>query len=126
MLGWDLGMGETVKARAEMLMSLTNIEIPPKSVPINQLMQVPGTLLHGAASVDPIDFVLSSVVTRILIPTSYVRLFAGRTKRPQEVQALCFFADVNSTFSGEPLLMIENPEINEGSLMFGKLGMASI
>ncbi|AIK95859.1 biotin synthase BioB [Candidatus Odyssella acanthamoebae] len=124
--GGILGLGETVKDRAEMLLTLANMETPPKSVPINQLMQVPGTPLYGADSVDPIDFIRTIAVARILMPTSYVRLSAGRTEMSKEVQALCFFAGANSTFSGDQLLTADNPGLNEDALMFEKLGMVRI
>ncbi|HET7845709.1 MAG TPA: hypothetical protein VFL14_16260, partial [Xanthomonadales bacterium] len=55
--GGIVGMGETTRDRASMLATLANLPQHPESVPINQLVRVPGTPLEGAAPVDPFDFV---------------------------------------------------------------------
>lgn len=124
--GGILGMGETTQDRAEMLMTLANMDTPPKSVPINMLVQVPGTPLHGTDAVDALDFVRTIAVARILMPASYVRLSAGRSEMSRELQALCFFAGANSTFSGEQLLTVENQSLSDDSLMFEKLGLQTV
>lgn len=124
--GGILGMGETTQDRAEMLMTLANMPTPPKSVPINKLIQIPGTPLHGAQSVDPIEFVKTIAVARILMPQSFVRLSAGRTEMSQELQALCFFAGANSIFTGDILLTTENPSLNEDAAMLNKLGISGM
>ncbi|WP_010297754.1 biotin synthase BioB [Candidatus Odyssella thessalonicensis] len=124
--GGILGMGETTRDRAEMLMTLANMDTPPKSVPINMLVQVPGTPLHGTAAVDALDFVRTIAVARILMPASYVRLSAGRSEMSKELQALCFFAGANSTFSGEQLLTVENQRLSDDTLMFEKLGLQTV
>ncbi|WP_371132556.1 hypothetical protein [Polaromonas sp.] len=38
------------------------------------------------------------------MPTSHVRVSAGRTAMADEMQALCFFADAISIFIGDTLL----------------------
>ena len=73
-------------------------------MPINELVQVPGTPLHGIAPVDPFDFIRTIAVARIVLPRSHVRLSAGRTQMSDEMQALCFMAGANSIFYGEKLL----------------------
>src|SRR5204863_265085 len=55
--GGIVGMGETTRDRASMLATLANLPQHPESVPINQLVRVPGTPLAGQAPVDPFDFV---------------------------------------------------------------------
>src|SRR5690348_13802304 len=47
--GGIVGMGETQTDRAKLLLTLANLPTHPESVPINQLVQVPGTPLHGKA-----------------------------------------------------------------------------
>ncbi len=88
--GGILGMGETIDDRISMLLTLANLPVPPESVPINQLIPIPGSKLANATPVDPIDFIRTIALARILMPTSHVRLSAGRTEMSDEMQALCF------------------------------------
>ena len=96
--GGIVGMGETVRDRARMLQVLANLPHHPESVPINQLVAVPGTPLAGQAPIDPFDFVRTIAVARILMPHAAVRLSAGREQMSDELQALAFFAGANSIF----------------------------
>ena len=121
--GGIVGMGETVKDRAQLLRTLANLPEHPESVPINQLVQVPGTPLHGKADVDPFDFVRTIAVARLLMPASHVRLSAGREGMSDEVQALCFMAGANSIFYGEKLLTTGNPDVARDQQLFARLGL---
>lgn len=121
--GGILGMGETAKDRLEMLLVLANMEEAPESVPINQLIAIPGTPLADQTSVDPFDFVRTIAVARILMPKSYVRLSAGREQMSDELQALCFMAGANSIFYGEKLLTADNPVPEKDLSLFARLGL---
>jgi biotin synthase len=121
--GGIVGMGETVTDRAKLLLTLANLPAHPESVPINNLVQVPGTPLHGAAPVDPFDFVRTIAVARLLMPASYVRLSAGREAMSDELQALCFMAGANSIFYGEKLLTTGNPDVARDQQLFARLGL---
>jgi biotin synthase len=121
--GGIVGMGETSGDRAEMLRTLANLPQHPESVPINELVQVHGTPLEGAAKVDGIDFVRTIAVARILMPRSHVRLSAGRTQMSDEIQALCFFAGANSIFYGEKLLTTGNPQNEKDRALMARLGI---
>src|SRR5690606_39844020 len=90
--GGILGLGEGQQDRVEMLVTLANLPEPPDSVPVNMLIAIPGTPLEGAAPVDPIDFVRTIALARIMMPQSHVRLSAGGTGMSDEMQALCLFA----------------------------------
>ena len=92
-----------------MLVTLANLEEHPESVPINMLIAIPGTPLEHAERIDPIDFVRTIALARIMMPKSFVRLSAGRTEMSDEMQALCFFAGANSIFVGDTLLTADNP-----------------
>ena len=96
----------------------------PESVPINELVQVPGTPLHGIAPVDPFDFIRTIAVARIVLPRSHVRLSAGRTQMSDEMQALCFMAGANSIFYGEKLLTTGNPDVEKDRNLLARLGLA--
>lgn len=122
--GGILGMGETIDDRISMLLTLANLPVPPESVPINQLIPIPGSKLANATPVDPIDFIRTIALARILMPTSHVRLSAGRTEMSDEMQALCFFAGANSIFIGDTLLTTDNPGEDHDTALFNRLGIS--
>jgi biotin synthase len=121
--GGILGMGETADDRVAMLITLANLPVAPESVPINMLIPIPGSKLADAPAVDPIDFVRTIALARILMPQSHVRLSAGRTGMSDEMQALCFFAGANSIFVGDTLLTADNPGEDQDSGLFRRLGL---
>ena len=124
--GGIVGMGETRAQRAGLLQVLATLPEPPHSVPINQLVQVPGTPLDGTAALDPFEFVRTIAVARILMPASMVRLSAGRAGMSDELQALCFFAGANSIFYGEKLLTTGNPDVTHDQALFARLGLHAL
>ena len=120
-------MGETTADRLRMLVTLANLEEAPESVPINQLMRVPGTPLGEKEIVDPFEFIRIIAIARIIMPQSYVRLSAGRTNMSEEMQAWCFFAGANSIFYGEErLLVTPNPTADQDDPLFQKLGLTKL
>ncbi len=121
--GGILGMGETATDRANMLITLANLPVHPESVPINQLVQIPGTPLHGREGVDPFDFVRTIAAARLMMPAAHVRLSAGRETMSDELQALCFMAGANSMFYGEKLLTTGNPDVARDQKLFARLGL---
>ncbi len=121
--GAILGMGEERKDRCSLLIQLANMEKHPDSVPINMLVQVEGTPLFGQDSIDPLEFVRSVAVARIMMPLSVVRLSAGREEMSDEMQAMCFFAGANSIFYGERLLTTDNAKTSRDQQLFEKLGI---
>jgi biotin synthase len=121
--GGIVGMGETTRDRAQMLMTLANLPQQPESVPINQLVRVPGTPLANAPDVDPFDFVRTIAVARVLIPKAHVRLSAGREQMSDELQALAFLAGANSIFYGEKLLTTGNPDVSHDRSLLTRLGV---
>ncbi len=121
--GGIVGMGERADDRIAMLTTLANLPEHPESVPINQLIPIPGTPLADADPIQPIDFVRTVALARIMMPQSMVRLSAGRTAMTDEMQALCFFAGANSIFVGDTLLTAGNPENDKDMALFGRLGL---
>lgn len=121
--GGIVGMGEEAADRVDMLVTLANLPEPPDSVPINMLIPVPGTPLGDAPPIEPIEFVRTVALARILMPKSHVRLSAGRTAMSDEMQALCFFAGANSIFVGDTLLTADNPGEDKDTSLFRKLGI---
>ena len=121
--GGIVGMGESAEDRIELLRTLANLPQHPESVPINNLVRVPGTPLADAVPIDPFDFVRMIAVARILMPRAHVRLSAGRQEMSDELQALCFFAGANSIFYGEKLLTTGNPDHVRDQQLFVRLGL---
>jgi biotin synthase len=121
--GGIVGMGETAEDRVDMLVTLATLDTHPQSVPINMLMPVAGAPLFSAARIDPIDFVRTIALARIMMPKSHVRLSAGRSGMSDETQALCFLAGANSIFVGDTLLTTENPGDDHDTALFKKLGI---
>ncbi|WKE67412.1 biotin synthase BioB [Gallaecimonas kandeliae] len=121
--GGIVGLGENARDRAGLLQQLANLDVQPESVPINMLVKVKGTPLENVEDLDPIEFVRTIAVARILMPKSHVRLSAGREKMSDEMQALCFFAGANSIFYGDKLLTTGNPEANRDLQLFKRLGI---
>jgi len=121
--GGIVGMGETRRTRAALIAQLANLDPYPESVPINNLVQVEGTPLHGIAQLDLLEFVRTIACARITMPQAMVRLSAGRQEMPDGIQALCFFAGANSIFYGDKLLTTGNPEAEHDRALMDKLGM---
>ena len=124
--GGILGMGEARQDRIGLLQQLANQPQHPESVPINLLVKVEGTPLANAEELDPIEFVRSIAIARILMPASHVRLSAGREAMSDEMQALCFLAGANSIFYGEKLLTTPNPVADQDRLLFARLGLTAV
>lgn len=121
--GGIIGMGEDASDRIAMLQTLADLPEPPQSIPINMLMPMAGTPLANVEKLDPIEMVRTIATARILAPTSYVRLSAGRSEMSDELQAMCFFAGANSIFIGDTLLTADNPETSTDQALFAKLGL---
>ncbi len=125
--GGIVGMGESRRVRAGLIQELANLRPQPESVPINLLVKVPGTPLADAVErgddLDPFEFVRTIAVARITMPTSHVRLSAGRRELGEGIQALCFLAGANSIFYGDKLLTTGNPDVTADAALFARLGM---
>lgn len=121
--GGIVGMGESRSDRAGLLQQLANLPKHPESVPVNMLVKVKGTPFAELDDLDPFEFVRTIAVARILMPTSFVRLSAGRETMSDELQAMCFFAGANSIFYGERLLTTPNPEADKDQQLFQRLGI---
>jgi biotin synthase len=123
--GGIVGLGESREGRAGLVAQLACLDPHPESVPINDLVQVEGTPLAGSEKLPWVEFVRTIAVARIMLPTSVVRLSAGRTAMDAATQALCFFAGANSIFYGDKLLTTDNPEASRDDALLASLGIGS-
>ena len=124
--GGILGLGESRRNRAAMVAQLANLNPAPDSVPINNLVAIPGTPLAEEDKVDNFEFLRTIAAARIAMPKSVVRLSAGREAMTEEMQALCFLAGANSIFYCDKLLTTSNPGIDRDQALFDKLGLRPI
>jgi biotin synthase len=124
--GGIVGMGESRRERAALLAQLANLDPAPESVPINHLVAIRGTPLENAPPLDAFEFVRTIAEARIVMPTSFVRLSAGRQEMSDELQALCFLAGANSIFYGNKLLTTDNAEASSDEALFERLGLKGI
>jgi len=123
--GGIVGMGEADEDRVGMIHALATLPTHPESVPINMLVEVEGTPVStGEAKIDPLDFVRTIAVARIVMPASMVRLSAGREDMSDETQALCLLAGANSIFYGPKLLTTPNPAQDRDMRLLERLGMS--
>jgi len=124
--GGILGLGESRRNRAAMVAQLANMNPPPESVPINNLVAMPGTPLAASEKIDNFEFVRTIAAARIAMPKSVVRLSAGREVMTPEMQAMCFFAGANSIFYCDKLLTASNRDLNADQVLFEKIGLRAI
>lgn len=124
--GGILGMGESNEDRINMLLTLANMRVVPKSIPINQLIPIPGTPLEKSPPPDPFDIVRIIGLSRIMMPKSTIRLTAGRSNMSDELQSLCFFAGANSIFYGEKLLTAKNSAPIRDDNLLKRLGISKM
>jgi biotin synthase len=121
--GGIVGMGESRNDRAGLIANLANLPEPPQSVPINNLVKVAGTPLQDVPGVDDFEFIRTIAVARITMPSSYVRLSAGREEMNDQMQAMCFMAGANSIFYGDELLTTGNASVEHDKQLMDKLGI---
>ncbi len=121
--GGIVGMGETREQRAGLIAELANLNPPPESVPVNNLVRVEGTPLADEKPLDPFEVVRVIAVARITMPTSRVRLSAGRRELGEGIQALCFMAGANSIFYGDKLLVTGNPDVVDDRALLQRLDL---
>lgn len=124
--GGIVGMGETRTDRAALIANLASLPAAPQSVPINNLIQVPGTPMDDVEPIDEFEFIRTIAAARITMPSSYVRLSAGRASMNDQMQALCFMAGANSVFYGEELLTTNNASVEHDRALMSKLGIRAM
>ena len=106
-----------------MIAQIARMKPYPDYVTINMLRKVEGTPMQVLDDLYYFDFIRTLAVARITMPSSHVRLSAGREVMSEEMQSLCFLAGANSIFYGEKLLTTGNTEADQDKALFEKLGI---
>lgn len=122
--GGILGIGESNEDRINMLLKLKSLDKDPDLLTINKLVKIPGTPLEHAPEIDNFDLLRFLALARIMFPQSFLKLSAGRETMSDELQALCFFAGVNSIFVGKKLLTVNNARYTDDLALLKKMGFS--
>jgi len=121
--GGILGLGEAAADRIGLIHTVATLPSHPESFPVNALVPIKGTPLGDRP---PIEFttVLRTIATaRIVLPTTIIRIAAGRKTMTEEQQALGFMAGANAVFTGEKMLTTECNGWDEDAVLFGRWGL---
>ncbi|MDO5650748.1 MAG: biotin synthase BioB [Moraxella sp.] len=125
--GSIVGMGESREDRIDWVYELTQMPMPPQSIPVNLLVPIKGTPLGDKVleqgNLPVLEWIRTIAVTRICCPTSYVRLSAGRESLSDGEQALAFMAGANSFFYGDKLLTTANQSQSNDNRLMAQLGL---
>ena len=124
--GGILGLGESLTARAELLLELASLSPQPESIPVNRLVPVEGTPMGDTPEITWQEWVAFIAATRILVPKTILRLSAGRQELPDAAQAMCFLAGANSIFVGDKLLTTPNPAPGTDAALLASLGLSPV
>jgi biotin synthase len=109
-----------------MLVELSSLEPHPESVPINALVRVAGTPLENLPPVPGLELIRMIATARIMMPTTRVRLSAGRTELTDEAQLMALYAGANSIFFGERLLTTPNPDADDDTRLLRAAGLEAL
>lgn len=121
--GGILGLGEASTDRVGLLHTAATLPSHPESFPVNALVPIKGTPLGDRP---PIEFssVLRTVATaRVVMPSTIIRIAAGRKTMTEEQQALGFMAGANAIFTGEKMLTTECNGWDEDEALLGRWGL---
>lgn len=103
--GGIIGMGETWEDRIDMAISLAEMEI--SSIPINELIPVPGTPFGDLEPITEDEIIRTMTIFRFLNPTAFIRMAAGRNYFKDGGKRL-FESGVNATITGDMLTTVGN------------------
>lgn len=121
--GGILGLGEEEVDRVGLIWEMSKLPEHPESFPVNALVAIPGTPMEGNEPVS-IQTMLRTVATaRIVMPTSIIRLAAGRQLFSESEQAMCFMAGANAIFTGHRMLTTPTSGWDEDKTMLARWGL---
>ncbi|KAF9511156.1 hypothetical protein BS47DRAFT_1383574 [Hydnum rufescens UP504] len=121
--GGILGLGETDTDRIGLIWEVSNMPEHPESFPVNALVPIPGTPLEKNPPL-PHDIILRTIATaRVVMPSTIIRLAAGRQTYSEAEQAMCFLAGANAIFTGEAMLTTPCSPWDEDKAMMDKWGL---
>ena len=116
--GGIIGMGETMEQRAEMAVTLRDMEV--KSIPLNVLNPITGTKLENTQPLSDEELLKSFAMFRIVNPEADIRFAGGRIKI-RHIQKRLMECGVSAAIVGDMLTTI-GCGIDDDFSMFAELG----
>lgn len=124
--GGILGLGEDESDRVGLIWEMSRLPEPPESFPVNALIAIPGTPMEGQPPVTFQEMLRTVATARIVLPTSIVRLAAGRHLFTESEQAMLFMAGANAIFTGHRMLTTPTTSWNEDHAMLDRWGLSGM
>ncbi|KAA1468547.1 biotin synthase [Dentipellis sp. KUC8613] len=121
--GGILGLGEADEDRVGLIWEVSNMPEHPESFPVNALVPIPGTPLEGNEPVQHQTLLRTIATARIVLPSTIIRLAAGRQTLNENEQAMCFMAGANAVFTGEQMLTTPCSPWDEDKAMMNRWGL---
>jgi len=121
--GGILGLGESDEDRVGLIWEISNMPEHPESFPVNALVPIQGTPLENNEPVQYHTLLRTIATARIVLPTTIIRLAAGRQTLDESKQAMCFMAGANAVFTGEQMLTTPCSPWDEDKTMMARWGL---
>ncbi|CCU98114.1 unnamed protein product [Malassezia sympodialis ATCC 42132] len=124
--GGILGLGENEADRVGLIWEMSRLPEPPESFPVNALVAIPGTPMEGQEPVTFQEMLRTVATARIVLPTSIVRLAAGRHMFTESEQAMLFLAGANAVFTGHRMLTTPTSSWDEDKALLARWGLSGM
>ncbi|WFD21600.1 biotin synthase [Malassezia equina] len=124
--GGILGLGEDESDRVGLIWEMSRLPEPPESFPVNALVAIPGTPMEGQAPVTFQEMLRTVSTARIVLPTSIVRIAAGRHLFSESEQAMLFLAGANAIFTGHRMLTTPTSSWDEDKALLARWGLSGM
>ncbi|KAJ3536205.1 hypothetical protein NMY22_g6139 [Coprinellus aureogranulatus] len=124
--GGILGLGESDGDRVGLIYEVSNMPEHPESFPVNALVPIKGTPLENNERVAHHTLLRTIATARIAMPSTIIRLAAGRQTLSESEQAMCFMAGANAVFTGEQMLTTPCSPWDEDKAMMDRWGLSGM
>ncbi|WFD29607.1 biotin synthase [Malassezia sp. CBS 17886] len=124
--GGILGLGEDERDRVGLIWEMSRLPEHPESFPVNALVAIKGTPMEGQQPVNFQELLRTIATARLVLPTTIIRLAAGRHLFSESEQAMAFLAGTNAIFTGHRMLTTPTSSWDEDHAMLGRWGLSGM